>query len=51
MKKITLLAILLMSISSSVFACGGVSDVSPSEVSDPVIVSDVQTSDGTSNGQ
>ena len=33
MKKLSLLAILLLSISSSIFACGGVSDLNPSEVS------------------
>ena len=43
MKKFTLLAIILMSVSSSVFACGSVSDISASEVSEPVITSDVQS--------
>ena len=34
MKKLTLFAILLLSISSSIFACGGVSDLNPAEVGD-----------------
>tara|TARA_B100000886_G_C20114656_1_gene363311 strand:- start:289 stop:444 length:156 start_codon:yes stop_codon:yes gene_type:complete len=39
MKKLSILFILTMAISSSVFACGEVSDVSASEISEPVITS------------
>ena len=37
MKKLTLLTITLMSISFNVFSCGEISDVSVSDVSEPVI--------------
>ena len=44
MKKLTLLTITLMSISFNVFSCGEISDVSASDVSEPVIAASTDVS-------